>query len=137
MLHYQEFLINFEGGFVRRGFCGQVLLSLVRFTGLPVISFIQTVCLLIYGAFMLWILRKGYTRGWCWWLFLSPLLCGHTVDIVRKDYLQLLLFIPVLYLCAKDTLALGGRCALLFLLLLELLLHEAFVFWGHRSRFLP
>lgn len=85
---------------------------------------------MVYIAFTLWILRRSRRAGWCWWLILSPLLCGYVADVIRKDYLQLLLMVPILTLCARQRLS-DVRCfAVMALLVLELFLHEAFIFWG-------
>lgn len=129
-LQYQEFLINFEGGPVRRGLLGQLMLWLTQLTGLSPIPFINLLAISAYVAFTLWMLRRTRRTGWSWWLALSPLMCGYVNDVIRKDYLQLLLLVPILAMCARQRLTAMRCAAITALLILELLLHEAFIFWG-------
>ncbi|MCM1337656.1 MAG: hypothetical protein NC187_00410 [Candidatus Amulumruptor caecigallinarius] len=130
LLNYQEFLINFEGGPVRRGLLGELLLWSTRLTVVSPILIIQTVCIAAYVAFTLLVILRSRRAGWCWWLCLSPLMCGYLQDVIRKDYIQLLLLLPILALCAREKLS-AFRCAAVgALMVLEVLLHEAFIFWG-------
>lgn len=129
-LNYQEFLINFEGGPVRRGLFGELMLWVTQWTGLSPIRIIQIVSLAAYFLFTVWILLRSHRAGWCWWLALSPLMCGYVNDVIRKDYLQLLLLIPVLALCARQKLNNSAATGITLLLVIEIMLHEAFMFWG-------
>ena len=92
---WSEFLINFEGGFVRRGLIGELLYFFSMSTGLQPAWIFVPVCVIAY-IFVTWFLYnkfKGY--GIIWWLVFSPLLCGHTTDLIRKDYIMYCFIIGV------------------------------------------
>lgn len=127
-----ECLINYAGGFVRRGLTGSIALHLSRWTG------IQANHLAIvagFGTFLLlltWYLRRS-TRIFPPALILSCVVMGfpaYQECIVRKDCLGLLLFLG----CLKvDGSALPRPLAMVLLNLLActaILTHEAFAFYA-------
>lgn len=126
----QEFFITYSGGFVRRGLSGELLMLLTKFTGISPITIIKVVVITFYAVFTAWLWLKCRRAGWSWWLCLSPLACGLTAYIIRKDYLQLTLLIPILTLCRVDGLGTVRGLIITILILIELLVHEAFFFWG-------
>lgn len=122
---FTELLVNFRGGFVRRGLLGELLYQLASNCGLNVSLTILLLCLsaaaLVIGFFACQFVKKGY----CWWLLLSPLFCGFVMCIVRKDFLLYALFITSIYLLRSHR-----TFAVILLTVLGLFLHEAYVFWG-------
>ncbi len=95
---FTEFLINFEGGFVRRGLLGEILLWITTHTGIHPHIIITAICLLSFGFVLSFFLCAFKKRGYCWWIVFSPLLCGFLVYFIRKDYLLYCVLIGMLWL---------------------------------------
>ena len=127
---YSEFLINYEGGFVRRGFLGQLLYYSCDTLNIDPSSFIIIISVvsffLVFSYFYLIFKKSDY----CWWILFSPLFCASTLDIIRKDYLLYLILIGTLYLLKKENLNFLLIFGITLLTVLGLLIHESFVFWG-------
>ena len=125
---WTEFLINFEGGLVRRGLLGQLIFFITEYTGLSPLVQISIICVIsfvIVAGFLLWEFQK---RKWAWWIILSPFMCA--IPIVRKDYLLVVFLIAALLILGKNPRALGRRVAATAIIVLGLFMHEAFIFWG-------
>lgn len=127
---YSEFLISFSGGFVRRGLLGEILLWITSATGLEPQYVIIPICIIAYSFVFIFLWRKFKEKGYCWWLILSPLLCGLVFFIIRKDYLLYCVMIGMFYLVKDADPSFWKRVAASALALLGLYLHEAFIFWG-------
>jgi len=127
---YTEFLINFEGGFVRRGLLGEVLLWITERTGVHPYILITTLSLLAFGFVLCFFIRKFKDKGYCWWIIFSPLLCGYMLDIIRKDFILYAITICMFLLVRHSHPAMWKKLLAFTLALLGLLLHEAFIFWG-------
>ncbi|MDE7407757.1 MAG: hypothetical protein K2M76_04990, partial [Muribaculaceae bacterium] len=128
--YYTEFMINFEGGFVRRGLLGQLLYRLCAATGWSPEFIIVPLALAACGFVLWFFFRQFYKRHYCWWLLCSPLFCGHLIDIIRKDFMLYAILIGVCYLLASDKPGMIKRCTAMMLMCLGLFVHEAFLFWG-------
>ena len=124
-----EFLINLEGGPVRRGLLGQLIYRYCAATGKWPGWSVTYLCLGVYLAVAFTLIRRTVARRWNWWLLLSPLLLGYTDDIVRKDFMLMLLFLGSLWLTTKRLQGLNAL-AIGLLAALGILLHEAYIFWG-------
>lgn len=124
-----EYMINWEGGFVRRGLLGQGLYELCRVTGLSMLQFIYpfcSVCYVLVTVSLCWLFHR---RGYCWWLPFIPYLCGFWGFFVRKDFLLIGIMLVSFYIIGKGLTA--RRVTLVTLLtVLALFLHEAYIFWG-------
>ncbi|MDE6297041.1 MAG: hypothetical protein K2L89_04265 [Muribaculaceae bacterium] len=122
-----EFLINYQGGFVRRGLFGEGLYHLYTLLGFPlrptIMVFSLTVYLLVLGFFIYQFREHKY----CWWLILSPLFMGMQEFIIRKDYLLYAVLIGILYLLRKEA-SLRNVLACL-ILVISIMVHEAFFLW--------
>lgn len=128
-----EWIINYQGGFIRRGLPGEVMHHLHRLTGLPPGVMAIGFSLLIFCLFA-WYLQRRARDILPGWLLLTTPFLGFSVylDIamVRKDIFCLLLFA----VCAR--LALAARQGPAPLALLSLLLsagilsHEQLGFFG-------
>lgn len=127
---YTEFLINYEGGFVRRGLLGQFLYEFCTHTGwspFPIILVFSFAIYIAVVAFFFWKFKRNHL---CWWILLSPLLFNMPWYIVRKDYLCYAALIIAMYLLKRYN---GSKLSMLCAVLvacLVLFIHEAFIFWG-------
>lgn len=131
---FSEFLINYEGGFVRRGIIGEGLISMLRggISGETMINLIRTVSIGCYVAVLAFFLYQFHQRRWNWWIILTPVFMGFVMCIIRKDFMQELLLIGMLMLLHGSPQRKGSLtiwCATI-LCAMELLIHEAFTFWG-------
>lgn len=125
-----EFLINYQGGFVRRGLLGEIILFSHHTIGINPYILILTISILAYLAllcfFIVLFVKKGYT------LFILPFVffLGNPIinDFwVRKDVLLILFFISIIYCATKKS----SRYLILvnFLLVTGLLIHESIGFF--------
>lgn len=133
MFDYSEMMINYEGGFVRRGLMGQVLLSLynvVPYNFFALIKIFNIIVSLCYLWLMVHIFRK---EGW------SPMVlclgCGFLFIIFntwsRKDLLLLLMAYGI-YTSYRNFVQKKSLIYLIFfevLSVLQLLIHEAAFFF--------
>lgn len=127
-----EWLINYAGGFVRRGLPGWLIGTLADMTGLQanhLVIGVSTACYLMLAA---WLLRRA-TATFPAVLILSCIVTGFPAyqdSVVRKDCLGLLLLVGCL---AIDRSRLPRPVIFLGLNLLAgvaILSHEAFVFYA-------
>lgn len=127
--HVSEFLINFQGGFVRRGLLGEILLRFCNLSGLSPSFVVYPICIISYLLVFIFLLRKFYQRGIFWWLAFSPLICGYAGCIVRKDFLLFVILIASFHILRKGMSSLNIIGTTL-LLGLGIFIHEAFIFYG-------
>lgn len=129
--HISELLINYRGGFVRRGLLGEVLLYLVKIVDLNPYYLIIGLCLAAYLLLIYFFtnafVKKGYPVFILPFVFFlgSPIINNFWV---RKDIIQLLLFILILYFTTKT----GKRFIALIniVLVIGILIHESIAFFG-------
>ena len=126
-----EWLINYQGGFVRRGLLGEAIFQLYNYTGISPYITILLLCvsayLLLLVFFVKAFLKKNYP------IFILPFvyfLGGPVINdfLVRKDVLMILVFIEVVSLSINKnvkTLALAN-----LFLITGLLIHEEIGFFG-------
>ncbi|MCM1337202.1 MAG: hypothetical protein NC187_02460 [Candidatus Amulumruptor caecigallinarius] len=124
-----EFMINFEGGFVRRGLLGQLLYELCSATGLSMLDFIYPFSAACYLAVTLAFCYLFHKRGYCWWLPFIMYLCGFWGCFIRKDFL-LIGILLLSFAVARHSLNSKRVCEVTLLTVLALFLHEAYIFWG-------
>ncbi|MCM1337238.1 MAG: hypothetical protein NC187_06590 [Candidatus Amulumruptor caecigallinarius] len=124
-----DFLINFEGGFVRRGVVGQLLYELCRSLSIPPLRIIYPLCLTAYIAVLLAFVLLFRRRGFCFWIPLIMFLCGYWKGFVHKDFILFGIMLFTLWVASRPLTPWGfaGLCALC---VLTLLMHEAYIFWG-------
>lgn len=135
---WHEFLINFQGGFVRRGLVGEIIWQLTQ--RLPGIDFsaltsgIWILSFLIYIAVTAILVALFKRRRYCWWIVLSPILCGFVLFIVRKDFFLYLVYIAAVYLLSRfyknSCVNIYAYIGVVTLSVLALFIHEAYLFWG-------
>ena len=138
-----EFLINYQGGFVRRGLLGEILFFFTRTFNMnaaqaelviKIISliFLAAVCVFFIMAF----LKKGYS------LYILPLcffLGGVALasEWIRKDYLLFCFFIPIFYFYEKNNLPMPIKIIIANILTIPIILtHEVFAFFTFPILFL-
>jgi hypothetical protein len=142
-----EWLINYAGGFVRRGLPGELVWHLSKATGAQANHIVIIVGLTSYLALAGWLLRHA-TPTFPVSLILSCIILGFPAyqdSIIRKDCLGLLLLLGCLSIDqsrhSRPTAIMGMN----LLACLAILSHEAFVFYAipalmlfsHRERHLP
>jgi len=123
-----EFLINWKGGYVRRGLIGELLYRLCEVTGWQPAPIIIAICIISCVAFaaVFFIMLKNADISW--WIMFIPFTLG-AMPVVRKDHLCFLLVVLILYFLKKTFIFLWIK--LLFIYLASCLLihiHEAFFF---------
>lgn len=127
---YSEFLINFQGGFVRRGIIGETLFQLYCLHSYPLKASIFIFCYSVFIGLLIFFFLKFKQKNYCWWLLLSPLFFNFTTYIVRKDYLLYALLIVIIYLLRSLSPSLIKKLLSCLLVCSGLLIHESFIFWG-------
>lgn len=125
-----EFLINYEGGFVRRGLLGQLLYWIYSTTGFSVVTMIQIISACAYLVVVCFFLRRFSREGYSWWFLFSPVVFGFYVSIIRKDFLEMVLLIGMIALIKEQSPSIFNRILATMIAIVGLLMHEAFFFWG-------
>lgn len=147
---FTEFLINCQGGFVRRGLTGEILLAFCKFIspesgGLDykvLMAVITVVSIIALGSIWWWFARRFREKGLSWWFLASPFVIGSVTGFIRKDFLLYLLLIAILLLLQPSRGAPNNcqpepgvtpiyrRIFAIIITVVALWLHEAFIFWG-------
>ncbi len=133
---FTELLINFEGGFVRRGLIGQLLFNMCVVSGANPFIIIEAVCWAVYAFVICFYLHKFHESKLNWWILFSPFMFGYAGNIIRKDYMCYAIAIAVLYLLSKDNGMVIRSMLSVALMVLGLFVHEAFLFFGCPIAFL-
>lgn len=128
--NFTEFLISYEGGFVRRGLLGQLLYWLCEITNMSPFGIISGISLCAWIIFLLYFFKKFHALNYSWWLLASPLFWGPPGSVVRKDYLCFLLIIGMLYLIKNRKIDIVRYILLCIMAFTGMFLHEAFIFFG-------
>jgi len=130
-----ECLINYAGGFVRRGLPGELALSVSSISGTPPNIIVVITCLLLLAGLILFYCRKA-TKKLPAFLIASPIVLGipaYNDFLVRKDTLC----IAILILCLiieKTKHSIVLKNILINLLgIAAILSHEGFIFYGFLS----
>lgn len=127
---YTEFLINFQGGFVRRGLIGELLYQLYSWIPFPLRETISIVCYAAFFYVLIFFFRQFKKHGYCWWLIFSPLFLNMPIFVIRKDFILYVILIGIIYLLRNAEHVKILNFIAFLLLILSLFIHEAFVFWG-------
>ena len=133
-----EWLINYEGGFVRRGLCGEILYGLYQVHPYPVRDMILILGFTGFFFFMVLLIGLFRREGWSPVLLIAPCLIqiptflgGTSLFGLRKDHWLLLLAYGIFYFYTRyirrrDILSL---VTMQFLSVVVLLIHEAAFFF--------
>lgn len=127
---YSEFLINFQGGLVRRGLVGETLYQLCSWLHIAPLPLITAICYSVFLFVLVFFIYKFYKRNYCWWILLSPLLLNNACAIIRKDYILYALLIGCLYVLKSIRQSVGKRYFACIIVVFGVFIHEAFIFWG-------
>jgi len=129
-----EFLINYQGGFVRRGLMGELLFSFAKFSDINIEVVVKVICCIFYFLlcyfFVRSFLRKGYP------LYILPLCFFLGAFIfsdawIRKDTMMLCFFIAIVWLYNHRNLSVIIKIVLINTLSVFMILtHEVFVFFS-------
>lgn len=123
-----EFLINYHGGFVRRGILGEIIYLISSISHVDPRFFIGGFCLICFLFVVIFFISQFKQEKICWWIL--PLnICLANVDIIRKDYMFVVALILIMY-CYKS----GLKTWLKFFLInsiaiFTILSHEVFFFY--------
>ena len=127
-----EYLVNFQGGFVRRGLLGEILLFFVRNFNLNIEWTLKIVCLIslviVCVFFVKAFLKKGYS------LYILPLcffLGTHIAGYywMKRDHLMFLFFIATFWVLNKINKSIAKFLIVNILVVIALLIHESFAFF--------
>ncbi len=127
---YSELLINFQGGFVRRGLFGELLFQSYSLHPYNLKLYIFIACYIFFFGVFAFFLRQFNKHKYCWWLIFSPLFLNLTTFIIRKDYILYAILIGILYTVRSNSPKILSNVSACLLVILALLFHEAFLFWG-------
>ena len=130
-----EWLINYEGGFVRRGIVGQILYAFEQMHLYDVRIAIKLLYILSSVIILLILYRVFKAEGWSPVLLPTGLCLGYTLFNLwgRKDFLMLALAFAI-FLCYRATVRRHSKRAwpLLYVLsAIQLLAHEASFFFTY------
>lgn len=132
-----DWLINYQGGFVRRGIVGEILYQCYQWQPYPVRDAILLICLMGFGLLVLLLVHVFRKEGWSPVLFSAPFLFAAFymppggLFWNRKDSWLLLMTFGIFclyrrWLRRKDVMSL---CALQLLSVVLVLAHEAAFFF--------
>ncbi|MDE7393935.1 MAG: hypothetical protein K2M80_05635 [Muribaculaceae bacterium] len=127
---YSELLINYEGGFVRRGLLGEGIFKIFNIGEFPLQLTLFLACYIIFAGVAVFLFYRFKKLNYCWWLLLSPVVLNMPANIIRKDYLLFALFIAGIYLLRQAKPSTLRKLVALAIVVVALLIHEAFIFWG-------
>jgi hypothetical protein len=127
-----EWLINYQGGFVRRGLPGEAILYVSDFLGIQANYIAIFISLLAYVFLVIYLIVKTRHK-FTTLLILSPIVMGapaYQDFIIRKDVLSIIFFLLCLkILSLKHNHILRYFC-LNFIAVIAVLSHEAFFFFA-------
>ena len=129
-----EWLINYEGGFVRRGLTGQLLWSLQQWFPYDIRVALMGICIIASAVFLCLILRVFKKEGWSLLIIPTGFCLGFTLFNLwgRRDYISLMLTFS-LFLLFRHVLRHPRQwlawVAFYILSALQLLMHEASFFY--------
>jgi len=128
-----EFLINYEGGFVRRGLLGQLLFWFTKYSGIDVILTIKAISVICCVAVCWFFIREFLKKGYALYIIFLCFFCGGIImaeALIRKDFLMLGCFILILLTYRKKTIPLFLKIVLINLISVFMILtHEVFGFF--------
>lgn len=137
-----DYLINYEGGFVRRGLIGEILYLCHDLAGINPLILIYLLSFVCYFAVVGVLVSAVKKKNMAWWIVFALPLCGYIGDIVRKDYLMYLMLTGLTLLAEglhSDKIQSGRmqsrsdlpRIMMMFLIItFTMLCHEGFIFFG-------
>lgn len=101
-----EFLINYQGGFVRRGLTGEIILNLYKYIGIKPYTTILFTCISAYIILIVFFVRSFIKNGYPIFILPFVFFLGNPIinDFwVRKDVLIILFFIAIINFSIKKS----------------------------------
>ena len=133
---YSNWLVNYRGGFVRRGLGGEIILRIsLLFKISPTIT-MTILSVVLWLTLIGWFIIKFRQRNYPFFILSLPFFLGETILLdpslfLRQDSLILLLFIIMLTLLWSGNLRKTGLFLIINLLfILGILIHEAIFFFS-------
>ncbi|MDQ7947310.1 MAG: hypothetical protein REI78_12950 [Pedobacter sp.] len=128
-----EFLINYQGGFVRRGLLGEMLFLFASKTHLDLEWMVKFICLISFLAVCVFFIKAFLKRDYA--LYILPLCFFLGMGIlsdnwIRKDYLMLYFFILILKSYQRNWPLAIKILMINSLFAFVLLTHEVFAFFS-------
>ena len=125
---FTEFLINFQGGYVRRGLLGEILHYFCVNTGCSPNYIVYPLCLFCFVGFFFFMCKIIKELQFCWLVLLTNYgIFG--ADLIRKDYMIFLLLIAALWLYSHIRQHALRFFSPLFIIVVMLHFHEASFFY--------
>lgn len=125
-----EFLINFEGGFVRRGLLGQILYYYALITGNDPATPISISCIIAFAFVLYFYIKEFKAKGYNWWFIFSIVCMGMTMFIIRRDFMLYALMILSYYIWKRFENYDLKSILITLLCILGLFIHESYIFFG-------
>ena len=129
LFNLSEFLVNYQGGFVRRRLLGEIFYWLWQSYSINPILIIQIISFICFLGVVIFFVYQFIKKHYNWWILPLGFFLANGW-IIRKDYLMILMLAAIIYgyIHLKNI-----YLKLLFVILMEvvlLLIHEAFFFFG-------
>ena len=122
-----DILINYQGGFVRRGLLGEILFQLSSLSNLDPRCFIVPLCVISAAILICLLVRYFHREHLCLWILPTYYVLGGA-DYIRKDTIMMLFVFAIFKLLSQLLDGQRKLCILLILIVLLLNLHEASFF---------
>lgn len=130
-----EFLINYQGGFVRRGLIGEVIHWICTTTGIEAYHLIVPITIVCFVSVCVFFFVKFNRRHLNWWILATPIFLGmpHNtlVCAANKDFMIILMVIAMLYAYRKISSATAKAVVMNLLMVIALNIHEVIFFYGY------
>ena len=124
-----EFLINYQGGYVRRGLTGELLYRMAHtFPSIDPRYYIVSVCLISF-CFLIWYLLSNFHQSkLCWWFLPLNVCIAGAFALIRKDFICCVLIICILALYTKIKSSWLRILSISISLIVSLNIHECIFF---------
>lgn len=125
---FGDFLINYQGGFVRRGLLGEIIYLCATQLGVSPKLFVGFFCVVCVAIVVCFFIKQFNQNKICWWLL--PLnYCLANMDVIRKDYFFVVSLILIMYCYKKDWNTIIKIILINIIAIITILIHEAFFFY--------
>ena len=134
---HSNWLVNYRGGFIRRGLGGEIIFWLSSLFKISPITTMTVISVALWLTLIIWFVIKFYQRNYPFFILSLPFFLGETILLdpslfLRQDSLILLLFISMLTILFQ-TRTLREPVLFFFLnslFILAILIHEAIFFFS-------
>ncbi len=139
-----EWMINYEGGFVRRGLIGQLLYECYKLCPYPLINVVMIICFVAFFVLVLLVVKLFLKDGWSCALLFAPYLFVMTFNDInaifwtRRDHIALLITWSIFWCYSQyiNSHKPGFMIIMQVLSIFTLLMHEASFFFTFPILFL-